>query len=100
MDTAIHAAKQIENEQTPGLDCVSNGMLVSLAKSHLDAETASRLEERLDIHGVYTWHEFKEELEKRANQLACRADLDELRPRSSKTVAATAGTQPRWKTNR
>ncbi|XP_055613352.1 uncharacterized protein LOC129759844 [Uranotaenia lowii] len=94
VDTTVHAAKQIQKDKTATLDCVANGMLVSLAKSRLDSETASRLEERLDIHRVYTWTEFKEELEKRANQLACRTDIDESKSRNTKTVAAAAITQP------
>lgn len=91
VDTTIHAAQQIENEQGEDLDCVSNGLLISIAKSRLDIETASKIEERMDIHKVYSWTEFKEELEKRANQLGCHSDFEERKAHNSKTAAiATA----------
>lgn len=93
VDTTIHAAQQIENGIGNDLDCVANGLLVSLAKARLDGDTASKIEERMDIHKVYTWKEFKEELEKRANQLACYSDFEEHKTRNVKTVAAAAVTK-------
>lgn len=64
-DTTVHAAQQIENEVGQDLDCVANGLLVSLANARLDGKTASKIEERMDIHRVYTWVEFKEEFERK-----------------------------------
>lgn len=81
------------------MDCVANGLLISLAKARLDGETASKIEERMDIHRVYTWVEFKEELEKRANQLACHSDFEEHKPRNVKTVAAASIAQPQRNNN-
>ena len=93
VDTTVHAAKQIKGETSATLDCVANGILVSFTKCRLDPETAGKIEEKMDIHRVYTWAEFKEELERRANQLACQEDFDERKPRNAKQVAAAATTQ-------
>ncbi|XP_058820566.1 uncharacterized protein LOC131682818 [Topomyia yanbarensis] len=93
LDTTVHAAKQITNE-TSGLDCVANGLIVSVVKSKLDDATLSKLEERLDIHKVYPWVEFKTELERRANQLACQPhDEGQNKPRQPTKTAALASTK-------
>lgn len=44
----------------------------------------------MDLHKVYTWTEFKEELEKRAKQLACHSDFEEHKNRNTRAMVAAA----------
>lgn len=92
VDTTVHSAKQILGDNEPEVDCVASGLIVGWVKSRLDAETASKLEDRMDIHTVYTWIQYREELEKRANQLACQPEPEE-KPKNSKTVATVTATK-------
>ncbi|XP_065094398.1 uncharacterized protein LOC135714931 [Ochlerotatus camptorhynchus] len=72
VDTTVHAAHQIQGERNQTLDCVVNGLIIAIVKGKLDDATISKLEESLDLQKIYIWAEFKAELEKRANQLACQ----------------------------
>lgn len=93
VDTAVHAAHQIQGERNQTLDSVANGLIIAIVKGKLDDVTLSKLEESLDLQKIYTWAEFKAELEKRANQLACQY-LEEAPPRGRqhKTAAVAAAT--------
>lgn len=86
MDTTVHAAHQIHGQRNQILDCVADGLIIAVVKSKLDDKTLSRLEESLDLQKLYSWTDFKAELEKRANQLACHTEFDGAR--NTKTVAA------------
>lgn len=90
VDTAVHASKQIEGQGTTALDCVANGLLVTLVKSKLDTETLEKIEDNMDMHKTYTWLEFKEELEKRTSQMASQFSEVAEKSKTSKTVAAIA----------
>lgn len=92
VDTTVHAAKQIQNDRNPNLDCVANGLLVSLVKARLDEGTLSRMEDKMDLQTVYTWTEFKGELEKHANQLAC-LNMSEVKSASTKVMGALTQTK-------
>uniref|UniRef100_A0A8D8CL31 (northern house mosquito) hypothetical protein n=1 Tax=Culex pipiens TaxID=7175 RepID=A0A8D8CL31_CULPI len=87
VDTAIHAAKQIQADANPALDCVADGLLVALVKSKLDSETSSRIEDAMDIHTVYGWDAFREELEKRTSQMVSHYSENE-KEKHAKTVGA------------
>lgn len=102
VDTTVHAAHQIQGERQRELDCVADGLIIAVVKSKLDDVTISRLEESLDLQKVYTWAEFKAELEKRANQLACQ-NFDEAPPRArqhNKIAAVTAVSQHKESTKK
>lgn len=76
VDTLLSATKQIANEGNLALNCIANGLLVCIVKERLDEQTLSKLEEKLDLQTIYKWVDFKEELEKMANQLSCKANVE------------------------
>lgn len=85
VDTLLSATKQIANEETRELNCIANGLLVCLVKKRLDEQTLLRLEEQLDLQRIYKWTEFKEELEKLAKQLSCKAAVESAHSAPGKT---------------
>lgn len=92
VDTTVHAALQIHGQRNHTLDCVADGLIIAVVKSKLDDKTLSRLEESLDLQKLFSWTEFKSELEKRANQLACHSEFDG--GRNVKTVAVASVPRP------
>lgn len=87
----ITAARQIAGEDSDSLACIANGLLVCIAKERIDDSTLAKVEEKLDLSKVYTWNEFKEQLEKHANQMVCSYKMEPQRytlPQSAFGVSA------------
>lgn len=82
------SAKQIAGEGTQSLNCIANGLLVCLAIDKMDEGTLAKMEEKMSLQKIYSWVEFKSELEKHANQLSCRSDFEEHKGQTAKTLAA------------
>lgn len=80
IDTMITTTRQIAGEENESLACIANGLLVCIAKERLDEITFAKMEEKLDLQKIYTWKQFKEELEKHANQLVCNNQSDTSKP--------------------
>ena len=92
VDTMVSATRQIANEQ-PSENCVSNGLLICIVKERLDAETLSTLERHLDLHKIFTWEEFKAELEQIANQISCKEAAEAAhsqKPNATRSMAAAS----------
>lgn len=65
-------------------------MLICIVKERLDDDSLSKLEEKKDLQKVYKWSEFKIEVKKIANQLACRTSAEPAhapRPKNIRTLA-------------
>ncbi|XP_055622572.1 uncharacterized protein LOC129766131 [Toxorhynchites rutilus septentrionalis] len=93
VDTMLSATKQIAG-QTSESDKVANGLLICLVKERLDEQTLMKLEERLDLQKLYSWKEFKEELEKMANQLTCKTAVENAHAtRKANKAAAYSATK-------
>lgn len=90
VDTMLTSARQIAGEPANSMDCIANGLLVCLVKDRLDEHTLTRLEDKLDLQTIYNWEQFKEEVERIANQLCCNMSAEHPKHTYSKVVAVAA----------
>lgn len=90
VDTMLTSARQIAGEPAASMDCIANGLLICLVKERLDEHTLSKLEDKLDLQTIYNWENFKEEVERIANQLCCNISAEHPKHPYSKVVALAA----------
>lgn len=93
VDTMISATQQIAEKESEEHGVVANGLLVCIVKERLDEHTLSKLEEKLDLQKIYSWRDFKHELEKIANQFSCKTAAETAHSvryvQHNRTVATT-----------
>lgn len=89
VDTMLTSARQIAGESANSMNCIANGLLVCLVKDRIDEHTLTRLEDKLDLQTIYDWDDFKEDVERIANQLCCNLSSEHPKHLYSKVVAVS-----------